>query len=181
MAARSDLTAITTQGGLLPAELLARLAQQPDALSGTGSDDYHLPTGRRLRDAINRSWTDLQGAWAAYQTELAHLPVGDRATTVTRERWLLPLFAELGYGRLPHATDYAINGRTYPISHGWGPVPIHLLGADIDLGALAESDGFGLVECNLDFGFVAAQPVLAPDRRDVEQRDQFVDPFGEQV
>lgn len=133
MAARSDFTTITTEGGLLSSELLTRLAQQPHAVNGTRPDDYHLPPGRRLRDAINRSWTDLQGSWATFRAELAKLPVGDRATTTTRERWLLPLFAELGYGRLQRSTEHSIDGRAYPISHAWGAVPIHLLGADIDL------------------------------------------------
>ena len=31
------------------------------------------------------------------------------------------------------ATAISIDGRDYPISHMWGAVPIHLLGADIDL------------------------------------------------
>jgi hypothetical protein len=133
MAARSDSTTITTQRGLLSSELLIRLAQQPESVSGTSPDDYHLPPARRLRDAINRSWTDLQGSWVTFRAELAKLPEGDRATTTTRERWLLPLFAELGYGRLQRSTEHSIDGRAYPISHAWGAVPIHLLGADIDL------------------------------------------------
>src|SRR5262249_30734317 len=95
--------------------------------------DYHLAPGRRLREAINRSWTELQGAWASFQAELAKLPSGDRATSITRERWLLPLFGELGFGRLPRATAIRIDSRDYPISHIWGAVPIHLLGADTEL------------------------------------------------
>ena len=133
MANRSPFTTIRTEGGLLPVELLTRLAQQPETLSGTNPDDYHLPPGRRLRDIINRSWTDLQGAWATFETELSRLPSGERATTVTRERWLLPLFAELGYGRLARTAAVSVGGRDYPISHMWGSVPIHLLGADIEL------------------------------------------------
>ena len=86
-----------------------------------------------VREAINRSWAELQGAWAAFQTELARLPSGDRATSITRERWLLPLFAELGFGRLPRAKAITIDGRDYPISHMWGALPIHLLGADTEL------------------------------------------------
>jgi hypothetical protein len=133
MAPRSPFATITTEGGLLSSDLLARLARQPNSLSGTSPDDYHLVSGRRLRDAINRSWTELQGAWTTFATELAKLPAGERATTVTRERWLLPLFAELGFGRLQRASAITIAGREYPISHLWGAVPIHLLGADVEL------------------------------------------------
>ncbi len=133
MALRSPFVTITTEGGLLSTDLLARLARQPATVSGTSADDYHLPPGRRLRDAINRSWTELQGAWSTYAAELASLPSGERSTTITRERWLLPLFAELGFGRLQRTNTRAINGRDYPISHLWGVVPIHLLGADVEL------------------------------------------------
>ncbi len=133
MAPRSPFATITTEGGLLSSDLLARLARQPNSLSGTSPDDYHLVSGRRLRDAINRSWTELQGAWTTFATELAKLPAGERATTVTRERWLLPLFAELGFGRLQRASAITVAGREYPISHLWGAVPIHLLGTDVEL------------------------------------------------
>src|SRR5207237_10353270 len=57
----------------------------------------------------------------------------DPATTVTRERWLLILFSELGFGRLQTARAVEISGRTYAVSHEWGHVPIHLIGARIDL------------------------------------------------
>ncbi len=133
MAPRSPFTTITTEGGLLSVDLLARLARQPTTVSGTTPDDYHLGPGRRLRDAINRSWTELQGAWSTFAAELERLPVGERATTITRERWLLPLFAELGFGRLQRTSALNVNGRDYPVSHIWGPVPIHLLGTDVEL------------------------------------------------
>ena len=133
MAPRSPFVTITTEGALLSTDLLARLARQPTTVSGTSPEDYHLPPGRRLRDAINRSWTEMQGVWSTYAAELARLPSGERATSITRERWLLPLFSELGFGRLQRTNALSVNGRDYPISHLWGPVPIHLLGADVEL------------------------------------------------
>lgn len=66
----------------------------------------------------------------------------DPGTSPTRERWLLPLFQELGYGRLQTSRAAEIDGRTYAVSHAWvaaggdGPiqlVPIHLVGLNIDL------------------------------------------------
>ena len=134
MAPRTPFTTIITEGGLLSADLLSRLARQPSTLPGTSPDDYHLATGRRLRDAINHSWTELQGAWATFTAEVAKVPTGERATTITRERWLLPLFTELGFGRLQRTTALTVAGRDYPVSHLWaGVVPIHLLGADVEL------------------------------------------------
>jgi hypothetical protein len=128
------LTAVQTEGGLLPADLLARLAQSPEEVSGTSPDSYHLPAGRRLRDQISRSWNDLLGVWAAFKAEIDKLPTGDSATTATRERWLLPLMTELGFGRLPHLTSaLVVEGREYPISYVWGSVPVHLLGWGVEL------------------------------------------------
>lgn len=57
----------------------------------------------------------------------------DLGTTLTRERWLLPLFRELDYGRLQTATAVEIDGRSFAISHQWGHVPIHLVSFRLDL------------------------------------------------
>ncbi|MHB8870190.1 MAG: Eco57I restriction-modification methylase domain-containing protein, partial [Thermoleophilia bacterium] len=97
----------------------------------------------------------LLGAWAGFRGDTAALSAGatsggaaggteagarapaprapDPGTTPTREKWLLPLFQELGYGRLPTAKAHEIDGRIYAISHGWGHVPIHLVGLNVDL------------------------------------------------
>ncbi|NDD64627.1 MAG: hypothetical protein EBZ36_11745, partial [Acidobacteria bacterium] len=45
----------------------------------------------------------------------------------------LPLFQELGYGRLTTARAIEIDGRTYPVSHAWQQTPIHLVSARIKL------------------------------------------------
>ncbi len=63
----------------------------------------------------------------------ARLAEGDAATGMTRERLLLVLFQELGYGRLPVATAIEVDGRAYPVSHLWQQVPIHLVGCGVDL------------------------------------------------
>jgi hypothetical protein len=39
----------------------------------------------------------------------------------------------LGYGRLQASRAVDINGRSYPVSHAWQHVPIHLVGRNIDL------------------------------------------------
>jgi hypothetical protein len=52
---------------------------------------------------------------------------------LTRERWLLVLFQELGYGRLLGARAIEFDGKSYPISHVWHHSPIHLVGCRVDL------------------------------------------------
>jgi hypothetical protein len=59
-------------------------------------------------------------------------PADDRGTTLTRERWLLILLQELGYGRLPFQGSLPIDeedgdSARYPISHEYDRVPLHLV------------------------------------------------------
>jgi hypothetical protein len=82
---------------------------------------------------VNRSWSRLLGAWKSFKDELDKLPATDLATGLTRDRWLLPLFSELGYGRLPRSSTTELDGRSFPISHFWHHSPIHLLGCRIQL------------------------------------------------
>jgi len=130
---RNLFTTIRTEGAILPPDLLQRIASGDSDLEGLTPDAYHLIKGERLNEATNRSWSRLQGAWSSFQSALAQLPVSDSGTTITRERWLLPLFQELGYGRLFTTRALEIDGKSYPISHLWQHTPIHLVGCQIDL------------------------------------------------
>ncbi|MEQ8676540.1 MAG: N-6 DNA methylase [Aggregatilineales bacterium] len=124
-------TTIRTEGALLPPDLLQRISEGTN-IDGLTSESYHRP-GEKLNEAINRSWNALQGAWASFKNAQERLPEGDLGTTITRERWLLPLFRELDYGRLQTATAVEIDGRSYPISHGWEHVPVHLVSYKLEL------------------------------------------------
>ncbi len=130
---RHQFTTIRTEGSILPADLLQRINEREAGLAGLKPEDYHLPGNLKLNEAINQSWNRLLGAWTAFRSALTKLPDTDPATTLTREKWLLPAFNELGYGRLLTARAIEIDGRSYPVSHGWQHTPLHLVGAGIDL------------------------------------------------
>jgi hypothetical protein len=130
---RQLFTTIRTEGSILPADLLQRINDRAAGLAGLSPDDYHLAGGLKLNEAINQSWNRLRGAWAVFQNALAKLPAHDPGTTVTREKWLLPLFQELGYGRLPTTRAIELESKSYPISHLWQQTPIHLVGAHVKL------------------------------------------------
>lgn len=134
MARRNEtFSAITTEGGLLPADLLQALLSPNDDIEGRDPQSYHLAAGEKIGDQVNRSWNRLQGCWQNYRKAVATKAEGDPTTTETRERWLYPLFQELGFGRLAAAKPIQIDGKEYPVSHGWESVPIHLVGSHIDL------------------------------------------------
>ncbi|WP_333894662.1 Eco57I restriction-modification methylase domain-containing protein [Mycolicibacterium gadium] len=127
--AAATFVGIRIQGGLLPADLLAKLATGTD-LPGLTSADYHLPAGESVREAANRVWAYLRGAWATYRQALQDLPETDAATSLTRERFLLVVLDQLGYGRVPTTGKggITVGEHHHPVSHVWGGVPIHLLG-----------------------------------------------------
>ncbi len=127
---RNPFATVTTAGLLLPVDLLARVVEGDPDLPGLTPRDYHLHGGERLNEAASRAWNQCQAAWKAFRKRFADLPASDTGTTVTRDEWLLPLFQELGYGRLQTKPAIKFEEKDYPVSHGWeNHVPIHLLSA----------------------------------------------------
>lgn len=133
MASRNNIfTTIRTEGALLPADLLQRISEGAN-LDGLTPESYHLYPGEKLNEAVNQRWNRLQGVWTSFRAAQERLPENDLGTSITRERWLLPLFDTLGYGRLQTAAAVEIEGRSYPISHGWEHVPVHLVSYKLEL------------------------------------------------
>lgn len=130
---RLPFASIRSEGALLPSDLLQRIAAGDAGLPGVDPDSYHIPANEKLSEAISRSWARLTGVSRVYRDRLATAAATDPATGLTRERWLLPLFEELGYGRLQPARAQELDGRSYPISHFWNLTPVHLVGANLNL------------------------------------------------
>jgi hypothetical protein len=134
VAEQATFVGVRIQGGLLPADLLSRLSSGTP-VEGMSSGDYHLAAGETVREAANRLWAYLRGVWASYGKALEALPEGDLATSLTRERWLLVMLDQLGYGRVQTTSSggITVEGKAFPVSHRWEQVPIHLLGAGVEL------------------------------------------------
>ena len=124
---------IRTEGMLLPTDLLQRIASGSADLDGLKSTDYHLAEGEKLNEAISRSWNRLLGLWETFSKAVEETSPDDLGIGITRSRWLLPLFQELGYGTLQRSTVTVVDGKEYPVSHFHGPAPIHLVGFGIGL------------------------------------------------
>lgn len=145
---------IRSEGGLLPIDILQRIAAQDKALPGLTPDAYHLPPGGRFGEAVSGAWSRVLASWRNFQDALARLPEDDPATTLTREKFLLPLFEELKFGRLPKKTSsFEVDGRSYAISHEYHRSPIHMLGCRVSLedrvaglAGAAKSSPHGLVQ-----------------------------------
>ena len=154
-----SLSNVRSEGALLPVDVLQRIVSRdrelpgmyPKLTQGDSSESlerernpWHLSGGERLTDAINRSWQKMLAVWRRFAELRDNLPEGDPGTRLTREELLLPLFAELGYGRLVAARpeDRLVRGsgmasgsreKSYPISHFWLHSPIHLVGCGVDM------------------------------------------------
>lgn len=133
MAFRNSFSTIKIEGGLLSSDYLRQIASGNGQVPGLSPDAYHLSPGQRLSDAISNAWNIMRGRWTAFNDVLNGLPEKDHAISITRDRLLLPLFQELGYGRLLTAKGTNISGSDYPISHVWGHCPIHLMGWNVPI------------------------------------------------
>ncbi len=131
----TSFSTVRTEGGLLPADILAKILAGDSALPGTSAEAYHLPKGEKLGEAINRSWSRVRALWEKFRQQRETLVQGDTGTSQTRETLLLHLFTELGYGRLLGAKteDRTVGDKVFSISHFWHHSPVHLIGCNLEL------------------------------------------------
>lgn len=124
----SGLQAVRIVGGIVPPSLLPRIqAGEVDPASLTPAS-YRLAGNETIRDAAARAWSYLRGAWAAWKD------LDNPGAGATRDKWLLPLLRELGYGNVPALSHgLMVDDTSYPVSHDWEHVPIHLLGPSVSL------------------------------------------------
>lgn len=139
---------VRTVGAVLTGDALAGAAEL--RMPGQTANDYQLPPGTTLNTAVARAWDTLLAAHREWRKALDKLPDGDPAIAITRDKWLLPMLYELGWGRVEavHAgleVDPGLGDTAtlrFPISHRWSYpdaanptawVPLHLLGAGVSL------------------------------------------------
>lgn len=125
-----SLSTIVSEGNLIPADLLAQIAA--GEAEGQQPADFGFEKARRLTDEIAAAWADVRVYWEAFQRSLRRLRDDDPATTVTRERWVVPLLETLGYKLTYIPAAATVGGRSYAISHrageGEGAPPVHIEG-----------------------------------------------------
>lgn len=135
-------SSINIQGNIISSEILDKIRtdenfhhQKPEA--------FGLARGASLRDEIGMAWAILRTHYQTYHKRLEMLPAGDTGTSLTREKWIVPLLTELGY-ETGKQLRQEINGKSYAISHGAsnrGMLPIHIMGFNDDLDRRRETGG----------------------------------------
>ena len=157
--------AIRIEGGLIPADELARLTtlQMPEKTEQTDSH-YRIPKGLKLRDEVARFWKIGQSLWSDFQTLRQRNDLDAYQATV--RNFLVPLLRDvLGFTDLVAGATVEASGRTYNIGYAAreGRLPIVLAGHTQLLDAPTERFG----ELNPDTGktrrrspFMLAQEAL---------------------
>ena len=140
---RAAFSAIRSEGSLLPLDILQRIAQFDTSLGGLTPEAYHHD-GEKLNEVINEAWMHVLRAWHHFQAARIGLTSSELGTSLTRERWLLPLFAALDYGRLYTIKPFEVDDKSFHISHAWQNSPIHLVGCNVALDHMARSTSSGL-------------------------------------
>ncbi|WP_055571752.1 Eco57I restriction-modification methylase domain-containing protein, partial [Streptomyces prasinopilosus] len=128
-------TAVTTVGGLLPADMLLRIAEARN-LPGTKSADYGLPASVPVRDEAERAWEYLKPLWRDLRAALPSDPItGAPAADPTGRAgtdWLAQLFRKLDFGALTEVGAAGIPAdsdaeKRFPVSHRHGPALVHFI------------------------------------------------------
>ena len=130
---KNEFQTIHSEGGLLPSDLLRRVVDPKANLPGTKPEDYGLPQGERLNEAITQSWNRMRRHWAEFRTAAGNLPENEPGTGLTNDKWSVPLLRELGFGLLPTSAGPEIDGRTYAINRFFGSTAVHLIGCGLSL------------------------------------------------
>ncbi|QZL08370.1 N-6 DNA methylase (plasmid) [Streptomyces sp. BHT-5-2] len=127
--------AVTTVGGLLPGDMLVRIAEARN-LPGTKSADYGLPGSVAVRDEAERAWEYLKPLWRELRAALpadpkTGAPAADPTGRASSD-WLSQLFRKLDFGALTEVGPEGIPADSDPdtrfrISHRHGPALLHLI------------------------------------------------------
>ena len=106
---------ITSEGGLLPAEILDDAAA--GHLPGQRPEDFGLSSAAALADDISRVWQLAKIQWQRFQARRADLRPDESPTTLTRELWVLPLLRSLEYAPVRNPSAYLVQNRSFALSH----------------------------------------------------------------
>ncbi|MGW5315502.1 Eco57I restriction-modification methylase domain-containing protein [Nocardia thailandica] len=119
-------------GGLLPVDMLIRISEGTDVI-GSDPSHYRVVGSRSVIDEAERHWDYLKSVWNELRAHLVMAPEADTPPDHTGRaigQWLLPLFAEMGFGELTAVGSAGImaddGSKTFAVSHRWNHVPIHL-------------------------------------------------------
>ena len=123
-----NFLSVRLEGSILTADLLNAIAR--DDKHSQKPADFGLDPSTKVKDEIASTWASTKALWTGYQAKIAGLREGQTGVSETRNLFVLPLLALLGYQ--PEKSDAEIlNGKSYAISHrdiSRDGFPLHIMG-----------------------------------------------------
>lgn len=104
---------IRIEGAILSPDILGHIEDLP----GQKPADFGLDSSIKVKDEIVRAWADAQDYWRIFQRKLETLKPESPATSETRQQWVVPLLALLGYQIDFQARAAELHGKLFVISH----------------------------------------------------------------
>ena len=104
---------IRIEGAILSPDILGHIEDLP----GQKPADFGLDSSIKVKDEIVRAWADAQDYWRIFQRKFETLKPDSPATSETRQQWVVPLLALLGYQIDFQARAAELHGKLYVISH----------------------------------------------------------------
>ncbi len=132
---------IRLEGAILTADLLDAIARE-DKHSQKPAN-FGLDPSIKVKDEIASTWASAKALWTGYQAKLANLHEGQSGAAETRNLFVIPLLALLGY-QPEKAESETVNGKSYAISHrdiSRDSFPLHIMGWHDSLEKKRETGG----------------------------------------
>ncbi|MFL1375849.1 Eco57I restriction-modification methylase domain-containing protein [Nocardiopsis protaetiae] len=129
-------------GGLLPSDMLLRIAEGRDVPHSQPAD-YGVVGSGSVDDAAERRWHLLRDAWWVIRRDLPRRTEEGRVpadpTGAASRRWIEPLFEQLGFGRLaglriPGVRPDDEPAALLPVTHRYQHLLVHLVPWGTELG-----------------------------------------------
>jgi hypothetical protein len=110
-----NFPSIDIQGSILSGELLGKIRAEQASFQQDKDFDATFKKGQ-IKDEISLAWQDTKAQWTIFNNKLKRLKEGDSGATETRQFWVIPLLASLGYDFQFLKAAEEINGKSFWIN-----------------------------------------------------------------
>jgi len=121
---------LKVEGGLLGGDLIEQIFA--GEAEGQRPQDFGFSSEAAFSDHLAFLWNRSRELWESFQSRLEALPQDDPATSLTRDRFVIPLLELLGYQPTYQREAIEVDGRRYHLSHRAEPSDeapfIHIVG-----------------------------------------------------
>jgi hypothetical protein len=136
-----NFPSINIQGNILNSEIIDKIVNED--LKHQDPISFGLRKTDRLREEIGLAWSAIRGLWQTFSMRRNRIGDEESGTSETRNFWMLPFFATLGYD-VEKANAEMMDHKSYAISHratNLQGFPVHIMGINDSLDKRREASG----------------------------------------